>query len=87
MTAIVEIVRHRVKGLYVISDISSSIMEDVFEPLEEGLDRLVFKKLVVELKMCLTKVSPTTEGSSEVSGCVSLPIPEEEVLGMHYYKK
>lgn len=42
MTAIVEIVRHRVKGLYVVSNITSNIMEDVFEPKEEGLDRLVF---------------------------------------------
>lgn len=58
MTAIVEIVRHRVKGLYVVSNISSNLMEDIFEPLEEGLDRLVFTKRVVELQMTLTKNEP-----------------------------
>lgn len=58
MTTIVEIVRHRVKGLFVISNIGSHIMEDIFEPLEEGLDRLVFSKRVVELQMTLTKNEP-----------------------------
>eukprot|EP00347_Sterkiella_histriomuscorum_P019751 403340429 len=84
MTTIVEIVRHRVKGIYVVTLITSNIMEDVYEPLEEGLDRLVFTKRVVELQMTMTTKKP--EGI-EIQGSISEPIPDDQVLGMYYYIK
>ena len=46
MTNIVEIIRHTVPGLYAITVIESIVMEDIYEPLEEGLDRLVFRRNV-----------------------------------------
>lgn len=46
MTSIVEIIRHTVRGLYSITHIESVVMEDIYEPLEEGLDRLVFRRIV-----------------------------------------
>ena len=46
MTSIVEIIRHKVRGLYSITHIESVVMEDIYEPLEEGLDRLVFRRIV-----------------------------------------
>jgi hypothetical protein len=46
VTCIAEIVRHSCKGLYEIAHIESIELEDVYEPLEEGLDTLVFKRIV-----------------------------------------
>ena len=49
-------------------------MEDVYEPLEEGLDTLVFKKRVVEFVVELCKNRPE---NVETYGLISEPIPEE----------
>ena len=61
ITSIAEIVRHRVLGLYQVNTIDSQVFEDIYEPLEEGLDRLVFTRLVPSLTVKLTKIKPTEE--------------------------
>jgi len=43
---IAEIVKHRVKGLHQVNEISTIVIDDEYEPIEEGLDRMkVSRKL------------------------------------------
>ncbi len=53
-----EIVKHREKGLYQINKIGSHTFEEVYEPKEEGLDTLRFKKTIQFLAITLTKIEP-----------------------------
>jgi DNA-binding protein Alba len=39
---IAEIIKHRVKGLHQVNNIGTQDIEDVYEPIEEGLDKLTF---------------------------------------------
>ena len=41
-----ELIKHRVKGLYQTTEISNSEIVDEYEPLEEGLDHLMFTRHV-----------------------------------------
>lgn len=52
---IAEIVKYRVMGLYQINNIGTQEFEDVYEPIEEGLDRLVFSRKVTSLTITLSK--------------------------------
>ena len=74
IVSVAEIVKYRVKGLYQINNIGSQTFEDVFEPLYEGLDTLVFKRTVQFFTITLTKIAPQdkTYGFQE-------PIPEDQV--------
>lgn len=72
--SVAEIVKYRVKGLYQINSIGTQIFEDVFEPLEEGLDTLRFKRAVQYFTITLTKNEPKEKGVG-----FQLPIPESEV--------
>lgn len=74
IVSVAEIVKYRVKGLYQINNIGSQTFEDVFEPLYEGLDTLVFKRTVQYFTITLTKNAPKdkTYGFQE-------PIPEDQV--------
>jgi hypothetical protein len=74
IVSVAEIVKYRVKGLYQINEIGSQTFEDVFEPLEEGLDTLRFKRIVQYFTITLTKNVPAnkTYGFQE-------PIPEDQV--------
>jgi DNA-binding protein Alba len=58
IVSVAEIVKYRVKGLYQINNIGSQVFEDVFEPLEEGLDTLIFKRTVQYFTITLTKNAP-----------------------------
>lgn len=71
---IAEVVKHRVKGIHQLNDIGTQVFEDIYEPLEEGLDRLVFTRKVTSFTVTLSKVALDTAhyGYQE-------PIPEEEV--------
>ena len=51
---IAEIVKYRVKGLYQQNDIGTTEFEDVYEPLEEGLDTLTFKRKVTSFTVVLS---------------------------------
>ena len=58
---VAEIVKHRLKGLYQINKIGSQTFEEVYEPKEEGLDTLRFKKTIQFLAITLTKIEPTVK--------------------------
>jgi Na+/phosphate symporter len=50
-----ELIKHRVKKLYQVSKISGLEIVDEYEPLEEGLDHLQFKRTVTMLVVTLSK--------------------------------
>ena len=52
---IAEIVKYRVKGIYQLNEIGTQNFEDIYEPLEEGLDRLVFTRKVTSFTVTLSK--------------------------------
>ena len=53
-----ELIRHRVKGLHQIIEIKTTEFKDEYEPLEEGLDRLVFKRNEPSIEILLTIDAP-----------------------------
>jgi hypothetical protein len=59
IVSVAEIVKYRVKGLYQVNNIGSQTFEDVYEPKEEGLDTLKFKRTVQFFTIKLTKTAPT----------------------------
>jgi Na+/phosphate symporter len=50
-----ELIKHRVKKLYQVSKIQGLDIVDEYEPLEEGLDHLKFKRTVTMLVVTLSK--------------------------------
>jgi DNA-binding protein len=46
MVDIAELIKYRVKGLHQINNIGIHEIYDIYEPLEEGLDRLTFLRNV-----------------------------------------
>jgi len=50
-----ELIKHRVKSLYQLNKISHIDIVDEYEPLEEGLDHLQFKRTVTMLVITLSK--------------------------------
>lgn len=54
---IAEVVKHRVKGIYQLNEIGTQVFEDIYEPLEEGLDRLVFTRKVTSFTVTLSRVA------------------------------
>lgn len=57
-----ELIKHRVKGLYQVNHIGNIEISDEFEPLEEGLDHLVFKRNSPMLTITLSKNEPLDKG-------------------------
>jgi hypothetical protein len=55
ITTIAEIIKYRVKGLHQVNNIGTQEFQDIYEPLEEGLDQLVFTRKVTTLTILLTK--------------------------------
>jgi DNA-binding protein len=49
-----EMVKHRVPGLYQLSHIGTIEIKDEYEPLEEGLDHLVFSRFSTMLTITLS---------------------------------
>lgn len=62
IVSVAEIVKYRVKGLYQVNHIGTQVFEDVFEPLEEGLDTLRFKRYVSYVTITLSKDEPKEKG-------------------------
>ena len=50
-----ELIKHRFRGLYQANRIENIEIADEYEPLEEGLDRLVFKRVSTLLTIVLSK--------------------------------
>ena len=50
-----ELIKHRVKGLFQVTEISNSVIFDEYEPLEEGLDHLKFERNVTMITVTLSK--------------------------------
>ena len=71
---IAEIVKHRVKGLHQVNDISTIVIDDEYEPVEDGLEKMTVQRKLTCLQITLQKEAPKTphHGYQE-------PIPESEV--------
>ena len=72
---IAEIVKHRVKGLHQVNEISTIVIDDEYEPIEEGLDRMKVSRKLTCLQIVLSKTAPKNKN---VPGYQE-PIPESEV--------
>lgn len=70
-----ELVRHRVKGLHQVNKISFIEIVDEYEPLEEGLDKLSFKRIVTMLQITLSKTAPADLNDIGYQE----PIPDDQV--------
>lgn len=71
---IAEIVKHRVKGLHQVNEISTIVIDDEYEPLEEGLDKMTVSRKLTCLQIILSKkqLDKNLPGYQE-------PIPDSEV--------
>jgi len=51
---VAEVLRRRIKGLHQINTIKNTVVEDKFEPKEEGLDTVILKRTLslLEIKLC-----------------------------------
>jgi ribonuclease P/MRP protein subunit RPP25 len=58
IATIAEIIKYRVKGLHQKNEIGTQEFEDVYDPIEEGLERLVFKRKVTSFTILLSKNIP-----------------------------
>jgi len=71
---IAEIIKRRIPGLHQLSEISSTDITDVYEPLEEGLDRLETVRHVSSIIITLS----TKPLDSSLPG-YQAPLPEDQV--------
>ena len=62
---IAEIVKHRVAGLHQINEISTIVIDDEYEPIEEGLDKMTVSRKLTCLQITLSKKKP---GNTAVAG-------------------
>ena len=72
---IAEIVKHRVTGLHQVNEISTIVIDDEYEPIEEGLEKMTVSRKLTCLQIILSKKAPadkTVPGYQE-------PIPDSEV--------
>lgn len=71
---VADLVRRRIKGLYQIVEFGSLEMKDTYEPMEEGLDKVVLSRKVpfVTVKLSFKPLEKTHPGYSD-------PLPESEV--------
>jgi DNA-binding protein len=51
-----ELIKHRVKALYQLNEVSNIVIADEYEPLEEGLDKLSFERSVIMLSITLSRI-------------------------------
>lgn len=69
-----ELIKHRVRGLHQLNQITTVTIVDEYEPLEEGLDYLKFERSVTILTITLSKVALDTKNIGYQE-----PIPDSEV--------
>lgn len=74
VVSVAELVKHRFKGLYQSTEIENITIADEYEPLEEGLDHLVFKRYNTMLTVTLSK-NPLDKSHHGYQD----PIPVDEV--------
>ena len=55
---IAEIVKHRVAGLHQVNEISTIVIDDEYEPIEEGLEKMVVSRKLTCLQIVLSKNAP-----------------------------
>ena len=72
---IAEIVKHRVPGLHQVNEISTIVIDDEYEPIEDNLDRMKVSRKLTCLQITLSKSAPA---DTSVPG-YQPPIPESEV--------
>merc|ERR1719188_1867849 len=72
---IAEIAKHRIPGLHQINEISTIVIDDEYEPIEEGLKSITLSRKLTCLQIHLSKTAPK---DTSVSGYQE-PIPESEV--------
>lgn len=71
------------KGLHVSYSIQSVEFSDEYEPLEEGLERVIVKRLVGTL---IAQVSLDGKNIKDKIGYMA-PLPEKELLNQDQFKK
>ena len=72
---IAEIVKHRVAGLHQVNEISTIVIDDEYEPIEEGLDKMTVSRKLTCLQIILSKKAPKDKSAPGYQE----PIPESEV--------
>jgi DNA-binding protein len=72
---IAEIVKHRVAGLHQVNEISTIVIDDEYEPIEEGLEKMTVSRKLTCLQIVLSKKAPTDKS---IAGYQE-PIPASEV--------
>ena len=72
---IAEIVKHRVAGLHQVNEISTIVIDDEYEPIEEGLEKMTVSRKLTCLQIVLSKKAPANKN---VAGYQE-PIPASEV--------
>ena len=72
---IAEIAKHRIPGLHQVNEISTIVIDDEYEPIEEGLKAITLSRKLTCLQIHLSKTAPK---DTSVSG-YQPPIPESEV--------
>lgn len=55
---IAEIVKHRIPGLHQVNEISTIVIDDEYEPTEEGLEKLTLQRKLTCLQIHLSKSAP-----------------------------
>ena len=73
----IEYLRKRMKGVHVAYQIESTKFNDEYEPLEEGLDKVLITRLVATLKAQITIKTP--EAINNLPGYMK-PLSEEDLL-------
>lgn len=71
-----ELIKHSFTGLYQFNSIETIEIIDEYEPLEEGLDHLVFKRFSTMLTIVLTKNEPEDRNHIGYQD----PVPDSEVV-------
>mmetsp|Transcript_35196 Transcript_35196/g.78849 ORF Transcript_35196/g.78849 Transcript_35196/m.78849 type:complete len:189 (-) Transcript_35196:241-807(-) len=69
-----EVAKRRIKGLHQITKVGSSEIEDEYEPLEEGLDKVVTKRFTSVVEITLSKTALDTSALG-----YQAPLPEDQV--------
>jgi len=72
---IAEIVKHRVAGLHQVNEISTIVIDDEYEPTEEGLEKMIVSRKLTCLQIVLSKNAPK---DASIAGYQE-PIPDSEV--------
>ena len=76
MLMVADVLRRRIKGIHQVNTISSINVQDIYEPLEEGLDTVIVTRTLSMLEVKLT-TKPSAEDLKAAG--YQKPIPDEDV--------